>query len=207
MSKAVQAFSSKATEYFACLNTKATFITIHKYENNFGEIATHSLCWNVNYLSAVHKAWHIMESFKPNLKFCEGKPYSIIDLKYAYQEWMDSLADTIVLGPGNNPRATSAHVYSDVATSSGKHVPGVKIHHDEGVIHLTNVFRLSKVVHRPGRYPNTVSARKTLAKRDLRRMTPLKKWGQFVLSVGRFERVSINKITLVEQDFINSWNQ
>lgn len=200
-----QTYISIATEVFRLIDTRSMFITIHEYNNNFGEIATHKLCWHVNYANAVAKSYEIMKQFKPTISFCVGKPFTLIDLEAAYQEWTDSLADTLVLGPGNNPRATSAHVYDIVVDKFGKKIPGIKIHKDQGLIHLTDVYRLGKTVHTNGIYPNTHSARKTIAKRYLRQMTPLKRWGQFVLTPGRFKKLVVSKITLTEEDVINKW--
>ncbi len=63
---------------------------------------------------------------------------------------------------------------------------------------------MAKVVKQVGIYPNDNSSRKAVAKRDLRSLCPIKRWGQFVLDVGRFRNLVVNKITIKERDLINS---
>lgn len=200
-----QLFISKATEIFSYIDPKSMFITIHDYQNNHGEIATHSLCWHINYEKAIEKSYNIIENFVPDVSFCIGKPYTVEDLKKAQTELLDSFHDTLVLGEGNNPRYTQVDTYDKVFGSDGQIIPGVKIHKKNFQIHLTSVYRIAKVVKQAGVYPITNSDRKTMAKRDLRNLCPIKKWGQFVLDVGRFKNLTVNKLTIKEIDVINEW--
>jgi hypothetical protein len=201
---ASQVFISKATEVFGMIDTRSMFIVIHEYTNNYNEIATYSLCWHVNYLNSVQKSYDIITAFKPTADFCTSKLYNLQDLKAARNELVDSLADTLVLGPGNNPRATSAHAYDQVLDKNKLVVPGVKIHRDQDVLHLTDVYRLNKIVHKEGVYPVVKSANKTIAKNDLRKMLPLRKWGQFLLTPGRFTKLSVQKMTVKDYDCIRN---
>ncbi len=200
-----QLFISKATEIFSYVDPKSMFITIHDYQNNYGEIATHSLCWHIDYYKAIEKSYNIIENFVPDVKFCIGKPYTVADLKLAQKELLDSFNDTLVFGEGNNPRYTQIDTYDKVLGLNGEIIPGVKIHKKNQQLHLTSVYRIAKVIKESGVYPLNNSGRKTVAKRDLRNLCPIKKWGQFVLDVGRFKNLTVNKITVKERDVINQW--
>jgi len=202
-----QLFISKATEIFSHIDTRSMFITVHDYQNNYGEIATHSLCWHISYNKAIEKSYDIIENFIPTVNFCIGKPYTVEDLKKAQTELLDSFNDTLVLGEGNNPRYTNVDTYDKIFGADGQIIPGVKIHKENLQIHLTSVYRIAKIVKQVGVYPITNSDRKTMAKRDLRNMCPIKRWGQFVLDVGRFKNLTVNKITIKERDVINIWNK
>lgn len=197
-----QQFISKATKVFNQIDTHAQFIVIHNYTNNYGEVSTFSLCWRISYENACLHSLGILKNLKPTIKDVVGKPYTLVHYKAALEELIESFTDTITLGAGNNPRATSAHAYDWVADKHGKHIPGVKIHREQDVLHLTNVYRLNKIVHVPGVYPEVHSAFKTLAKNDLRQLLPLRKFGQFKLEEGRFEKMVVSKITLVEEDML-----
>lgn len=200
-----QLFISKATEIFSNIDPKSMFIVIHDYHNNFGEVATHSLCWHIDYGKAVEKSYDIIENFIPTVEFCIGRPYTVEDLKRAQTELLDSFYDTLVLGEGNNPRYTNVNTYDKVFGPDGKIIKGIKIHKENQQIHLTNVYRIAKVIKQVGQYPQTNSDRKTIAKSDLRKLCPIKKWGQFVLDIGRFKNLTVNKITVKERDIINDW--
>ena len=197
-----QQFISKATKVFNEIDTHAQFIVIHNYTNNFGEVSTFSLCWRISYENACLHSLGILKNLNPTIKDVVGKPYTLVHYKAALEELIESLTDTLVLGTGNNPRATSAHAYDWVADRYGKHVPGVKVHREQDVLHLTNVYRLNKIVHVPGIYPQVNSALKTLAKNDLRQLLPLRKFGQFKLEPGRFEKMVVQKITLIEENML-----
>ncbi len=197
-----QQFISKATELFSQIDTSAQFVVIRGYNNNHGEVAHHNICWRINYSNAVEKSIKILKEYKPSIEDCIGKPYTISHVEVALMELLSSFNDTIKLGPGNNPRATSAHAYDSVVDKFGKKIPGVMIHRDTDTLHLNSVYRIQKVVIVPGVYKEVNSALKTLAKNDLRKKLPLKKFGQFKLDIGRFEKMTVQKITLVEEDII-----
>lgn len=197
-----QLFISKATEIFSQIDTSAQFVTIHGYKNNNGEVADHSVCWRINYPNAVEKSKNILKAYKPTIEDCIGKPFTIQHLEWAMSELMESFNDTIKLGPGANPRSTSAHAYDAVIDKFGKKIPGVMIHRDTDTLHLNSVYRIHKVIHTPGIYKEVNSALKTLAKNYLRAKLPLKKFGQFKLDFGKFDRMVVKKISLTEEDVI-----
>ena len=201
---AQQQFISKATEIFSKVNPSAQFIVVNNYINNAGEVSSFSLCWRISYENAVQKSLQILKAYKPSIEDCIGKPYTISHIEVAQDELVKSFGDTILYGAGNNPLATSAHAYDSVVDMYGKNIPGVKIHRDTDTLHLTNLYRIHKVVHIPGTYKKVNSALKTLAKNDLRNKLPLRKFGQFCLDLGRFDTMTVQKITLKEEDMMRN---
>ena len=199
---AKQEFICKATKIFNQIDTNAQFIVIHNYKNNDGELSTYSLCWRISYENAVKRSLEILKNFDISKQNLTEKKYTILHLQEALEELIDSLVVTLTHGTGNNPLATSAHAYDSVTDRYGKLIPGVKIHREQDVLHLTNVFRLNKIVHCPTVYKKVNHSMKTLAKNDLRKLLPLRKFGQFKLEPGKFERMVVQKITLKEHDML-----
>ena len=197
-----EAFISKGTEFFSQLNTRSMFVTIHKYCNNFEEVATHSVLWHVSYKNVVKRSERIISNYLPQVEDTIGKPFTVSHLWLARQELLDSFNDTLTLGVGNNPRDNSSQAYDKIMGKNGKIIPGVKLHKKNDEIHLTALYRIKKVVHVPGEYPAIVRAPLTLAKRWLRGKTPLIRWGQYVLSPGRFDQMIASHQTVVEKDCI-----
>jgi hypothetical protein len=183
------------------------FVTIHKYCNNFNEVATHSILWHVNYKKVVERSATIVRAYIPCIEDTIGNPFTVTHLWTARQELLDSFQDTLTLGVGNNPRDTASHAYDKIIGSDGKPVPGVKIHRKNEEVHLTALFRINKVVHCPGEYPSVNSSPVVLAKRWLKGKTPLIRWGQYCLSSsGRFDQMVATRQTIVEKDFIKTYS-
>ncbi len=202
-----QTFISRATEFFSELDTRTMFVTIHKYCNNFNEVATHSILWHVDYKKAVERSAAIVRAYIPCIDDTIGRPFTVTHLWIARQELLDSFQDTLVLGVGNNPRDTASHAYDQIINSKSLPVPGVKIHRKNDEVHLTALFRIKKIIHCPGEYPDGKgSSPVVLAKRWLKSKTPLIKYGQYVLSQGRFDQMVAVHQTIVEQDCIRSIN-
>jgi hypothetical protein len=183
------------------------FVTIHKYCNNFNEVATHSILWHVDYRRTVERSAAIVRAYVPSIEDTIGRPFTVTHLWVARQELLDSFQDTLTLGVGNNPRDTASHAYDKIINSKGQPVHGVKIHRKNDEVHLTALFRMNKIVHCPGEYPvGNGSSPIVLAKRWLKSKTPLTKWGQYVLSQGRFDQMVASHHTVVELDCIRNSN-
>lgn len=197
-------FISNATEFFGQIDTRTTFITIHNYINNFDELATHSVLWHVDYEAVVKKSLTLLQSYSPCIQDCIGRSFTLTHLRKAHQELLDSFEETLLVGAGNNSRYTHKETYDLILDSHRCQVPGVKLHHREDAVHLTALFRIKKVVHFKGQYPYVDHEPLTLAKAFLRSQTPLVRWGQYKLVPGRFEKITVCKRTVREEDVVRS---
>lgn len=203
--KSSQTFSSRAIEFFSQIDTRTMFVTIHKYVNNYNEVATHSILWHVNYVNVVKRSNNIVKAYIPKIEDTIGKPWTVSHLWQAKKEIEESFHDTLTLGVGNNPRDKVSHAYDRIISKNGITVPGVKLHRKNDEVHLTGLFRISKIVHCPTEYPST-SNPVVMAKRWIKSKTPISKWGQYVLTLGRFDTMVAEYQTLVEKDFIREIN-
>lgn len=193
-----QTYPSVATDKLSQLRPNSTFLAIHGYKNEFQELADHSVCFHINYLMAVRKSKLIVEDFKPSIRHCINQPFSLADLIVAKEELIHSYSESLT---GKNSRYTCSGVYDQVKNVEGNLIPGIKLHKKDGVIHLEG-YRIAKRIISPGIYPITNSASLTIAKNFLRKMTPLDKWGQFKLVPRRFDRISVEKLTIKDHDTI-----
>jgi len=175
---------------FASVNPRSSFIYIHDYLNNFGEIADHSVCFHVNYLTAVSKALSSLQEYSPSFNDCQGKPFSFVNLKEARLELLQSYDWSLSLD--GNPLYTCSGVYLPLHNGAGEVIPGIKYHKDSDLIYLDGLRLFKKVKIKGNPYHRKMEA-KTLAKLFLRELTPLHKWGQYSLGQGRFSKITIEK--------------
>lgn len=193
-------FRSTCVQKLSQLRPNATFLTIHNYTNNFGELSDFSICFHVSYENAVRRAQSLLREFSPGMRDTVGRPYTIIDLRRAQDELIQSYEWTL---EGYNPLATSAHSYDPVYLADGSTVPGIKLHRDQDILHLWG-FCLHKRIIFPGKYPPDRRTNKTIAKDDLRSMTPLGRFVQFKLTPPKFRSLVVQGITVDETEVIRS---
>lgn len=190
-------FRSQAVTLLSKMRPNATFLTIHNYMNAFGEISNFSIAFHVSYPNAVKRSKELLVKFIPTAEHCVGRPYSPDHLRIARDELLDSYDATL---SGHNPAATSAHAYDEVQVGNAT-IPGIKLHREQDILHLWG-FGLHKKVLLPGNYPEDTRRVFTIAKDDLRLMTPLGKFVQFRLQPGRFHQFVVEGITIKEDQVI-----
>lgn len=191
-------FKSECTEKLATLRPHATFLTVHHYTNNFGEIADFSIVFHVNYLKSVERAYALVRNFKPGLEHTRKKDFTISDLMVARAELLQSYSWTL---SGDNPLATSAHAYTTVLNEDGEEIPGIKLHMDQDLLHLWG-FGVHKRVLKSGTYPPDRRLALTKAKDALRQMSPLGRFRQFRLQPGRFKKLVVQCLTIKEEEVV-----
>lgn len=197
----VSEFHCQATEILQSIRPNSTFLTVHHYMNNWGEVADFSLCFHVDYKKSVQRAKNLLETFRPQEFDLMGRPYSINHLRQAREELLKSYDET--LSGERNSRDTSSQAYNLIVTSDGEPIPGIKLHRNQDVIHLVG-FGLHKKILMPGNYGPDRRQALTIAKDDLRAFTPLGNFRQFHLEKHRFQRIVVNKLTILEEDVIRT---
>ncbi len=194
----METFRSECTRILSKIRPSATFLTATHYVNNHGEQSNFSICFHINYLNSINRAKELLELFNPQYKHCIGKPYTVDHLRVAKSELLDSFAMTL---DGYNPLATSAHAYDEIVGADGKVIPGIKLHRNQDIVHLWG-FKLHKKILMPGSYPKDNRSLRTLAKDDLRDLSPLGAFVQFKLTPGKFYKLVVEKMTIKEEDVI-----
>lgn len=190
-------FRCEATRVLSDLKKGSTFLTVHHYLNNFGEISDFSIVFHINYHNAVSKSLELLRRYEPSTEDCFGKPYILTELSCARMELLDSFQMTL---DGNNPLATNAKAYSLVDNGFGQ-INGIKLHDKQDILHL-NGFRVHRNILMKGNYPVDKRSAKTIAKDDLRDKLPVGRYVQFKLTPGKFRKLVVAGVTLREEDVI-----
>lgn len=185
-------FQEYCLRVFSKVNPAATFLSIVEYKNNQLEISNYSVVFHINYLNAIEKSYNILKPLDLKKIDLTDKLFSINELEIAREELLASLLDTL---SGQNPLYTCSEVYSQVLDFKGNPVKGVKIHIGQNVLHI-NALKIQKKVLVPGEYKLVNSSGKTLAKKELRQLTPMKNWVQFKLIPEKFKILKVQKMVI-----------
>jgi len=181
-------FSEYCVRVLGKVRPNATFLSIKNYHNNFGEVSNFSVVFHVDYFNVVRKA----EAIIKQAQYPGSKNFSANTMEQAKKELLASFYDTL---NGYNPLYTCHGVYDQVLGADGQSLSGVKLHIRQGVLHI-NALKVRKRVITPVIYTKSNSASKTIAKRYLRSLTPLKDWVQFKLQPKRFDRLVVEKMII-----------
>ena len=193
-------FPSVCTRALAELRPNSTYLAVHQYMNNFGELSNFSIVFHVDYHNAIRRSKRLLEGFAPDIIHCLNKPWTLDDLKRAQFEIISSFEDTL---KGDNPRATAAKAYNPIVDPYGNRfgIKGIKLHRDQDILHLWG-FVVHKVVLMPGNYPPEQKSSKTAAKDYLRSLLPVGNFRQYKLTPGKFFNLTVERITITEEDVI-----
>jgi len=197
MHTSVHEFQSTATEILSSIRPSATFLTIHKYLNNFGELSDYSICFHVDYLHAVKRSHALLEKYQPSLYEVAKRPFSINHLDLAKQELLLSFSQTL---SGHNPNYTGKNAYAQVSYDHHQ-IPGLKYHISQDTIHLWGFIVFKRTIL-PGTYPTDQRKPLTQAKEYLRKLTPVGKFRQFKLQQHKFHKLVVENFSLSELDFV-----
>ncbi len=197
-------FRSYCTDVLSRVRKNSTFMTIHHYTNNNGQVADYSVCFHIDYIRAIRTSLNLLEKFHPNKthiqKVGSTELFTLNDLLLAREELLASFQMSL---RGDNPLATSAHAYEHVLSESQEIVPGVKLHTEQDLLHVWG-FCVHYRVILPGAEKEDRRWSKTIAKDMLRSMLPIGKFVQFKLAPGRFERLVVQNMTVTDEDVIRN---
>lgn len=174
---------------FNKIRQDATMLSIMKYRDNFEGLADYSIVFHINYINAVKRSKQILEgiSTKNSLE------------KLAKQELVESFDDT--LSGKKNPRDTSSHAYEPICDPKLQIIKGVRWHTDFSRIYLYG-FIVHKRIIEHANYKNDNRMPLKIVKDEMRSKLPVSRFRQFILIPGRFEKLSVEKMELTEQDLM-----
>lgn len=183
---------------FANLRSNAMFLAIHGYKNNFQELSDFSVLFHVDYKAAIRKSVQIISAYRPKPSDWKDRVYTRQDLLLAKEELLDSYRHSLT---DYNPYYTCHGVYALISGPDGKVIPGIKLHIKDNVLHLHG-YRVHKRIHVAGIYPDRNSLAITIAKNFLRGLTPVSAWRQWRLSPGKFQTITVGKLSINGTDVV-----
>jgi hypothetical protein len=165
----------------ASIRPAATFLRLHHYRNELGEVADYNIVFHINYKNAIERSIAAIEAYQPENKLEAQAKSELLD---GYQT---SLKKVGVLENDDH----YDHFYDD----NGKVIKGVKLHKATDTIHLYGAVVNKKVVT-AGKNKVTNKRPLTIAKDKLRSLTPLSAFRQFKITPSQVDKITVENLDL-----------
>jgi hypothetical protein len=167
------------------LRPSATFLSLLGYRNEFSEVADYSLVFHINYENALKRSVE---------KLRQVNPTNSLELR-AKEELIDGYTNSL-----KKISQTSIEEISDAYTrffdSNGNYIKGIRAHTATGVLYLYGFVNCKRVII-PGTYPMRRQEDLTMAKNKLRKMVPVSKFRQFIITPNRVNRIAVASLSLL----------
>lgn len=173
------------------LHPSATFLTLSGYRNESSEIADYSLVFHISYENALKKSLLILNSTDTSSDLESVAKQELIE---GYQKSLDKIESTSIEDIGD--------AYTRFYDQDGNHIKGVKLHIETDVLHLYGLVAQKRILM-PGIYPTKNKRPLTLAKDKLRKLLPVNKFRQFMITPERVNHISVQGLQLLPPDYFN----
>lgn len=170
------------------LRPSSTFLTLHKYASDSGELADYQIVFNISYKNALQRSIDTLEAMSLST-----------DLeRQARQELLDSFQASLNKDDQELDEAAGPHqdVYRRFYDEEGQPIKGVRYHEPTETLHLYGLV-FQKRSYMPGSYKKVNSRPLTIAKNKLRALTSVGKFRTFRLNAGQVDSVSVGKLSLL----------
>jgi hypothetical protein len=192
-------FEEYCLRVFEHLNPRSMFLAISGYQNNFGEVSDFQVVFHSNYFNAVRKTLKTIQKYTPKAHDCVDQGFDLDHLRDARKEMIYSL-NLSLKGEYDpdfiHPYYTCAGVYAPVKGRNGRNIRGVILHKRTKTLHIHGL-KVNKRIVKTGSYGKRARKPMTLAKRWLKKGTPLENWRQFKLLPGRFKKLAVQREVIV----------
>ena len=185
----------KLISLLSTLNPSSQFLAIKNYQNGLEERSDYSVLFNISYHKAVQKSLQIL----PELKFSSFKKEKLLSNKEEFESARQELIHSYFSSFQGQSLATHTHAYHPIYGYAGKILKGCKLHESTRLIHLYG-FVVHRVVLIPAEKKKVNHAPKTIAKNWLRYQLPVSKFVQFRLEPGKYDSLSLAKITFLSEE-------
>jgi Ca2+-dependent lipid-binding protein len=165
------------------LRPSSTFLTLHKYRNNYGEIANYNIIFHISYVNALQKSIEILENIKPATDLSsQAKRELLTSFHTSIQKASEVDEDD--------------DVYHRFFNEEGILIKGIKMHTATSTLHLEG-FAHKKTVLTPGIYPEKNQRLLTIEKERLRQLCPISKFRQFRITPGQLEKITVQNLSFL----------
>ena len=166
------------------LRPSATFMHLHKYKNEAGEVADYNIVFNISYQSALERSIEKLQNYQTSSKIEEVAKQQLLD---GYQASLKKL---------ETHQADEKH-YSKVFSSNGTLLKGVKLHNKSNTLHLYGALIDKRVISPPFKKGTAKKSQLAVAKYNLNKMTPLSAFRQFKITPNNLEKIVVDKISII----------
>ena len=168
------------------IRPSSTFLTLHKYRNNSGEIADYSIVFNMSYKNSLERSINILESYIPE---SDIEIVAKSELLTSFKKSLGNIKDE----PDVNDAYT---VFKD---ESGNVIKGLKLHKNTNAIHLFGLIAHKKV-YMPVVRDEVKHHPLTEAKSKLRDMCPISRFRQFKIVASQVDSITVQHKNLLPPD-------
>lgn len=162
----------------ANLRPSATFLRLHGYSNELGEVANYSLVFHISYPSALERSISILENYQAQNELeVQAK---------------DELISSFKKSLNTNKISES---YSPCLDQEGNVIKGIKLHNKTNTLYLYGAV-INKDVIKPCNRKQVNKRILTLVKDKLRALTPVNAFCQFKITSDRVQHISVEKLQI-----------
>lgn len=167
------------------LRTGSTFLNLHKYCNEAGEIADYNIIFHMSYENALKRSCAILEALVPDSDLQAMAKHELLE---SYHKSIEKMAVT--------PIEEIDDAYTRFFEADGSYIKGVKLHTKTGHLHLYGLVHQKRVLT-PGVYKKVNSKPLTIEKSKLSRTVPAGKFRQFRLLPTQVERIKVEGLSFL----------
>lgn len=167
------------------LRPSSTFLTLHDYNNEYGELADYSIAFHISYQNALKRSILIMNGVIPENDLEAQAKMELLD---SFNTSLTKLKEITI------DKIDDA--YTRLFDDNGNEIKGIKIHTESNTLHMYG-FVVFKRILLPGVYPKRNKKPLTIAKDKLRRLTPVDKFRQFRITSEQVGSIVVEHLSLL----------
>lgn len=163
----------------------ATFLTLHKYKNDHGEVADHNIVFHISYKNALEKSILTLKEYIPQSAL-EGQ--AKVELLESFNNSLSKIEETSIEEINDG--------YHRFFDDNKKYIKGIKLHEESNTLHLYG-FVVNKRIIEKGEYSPQNKRPLTLAKDKLRTLCTVSKFRQYKITPDQVEKISVQNLNLL----------
>lgn len=171
------------------LRPTSTFLNLHNYRNEQGELSDFNIVFHISYLNALKRSTAILEGFVPENDLQLQAKHAVLKSFHTSINNHATPVDEIDDG------------YKRFFDSDGSEIKGLKMHLATGHLHLYG-FVHQKLVKERIEYKAVNSAALTIEKNKLKRMCPVSKFRQFRILPNQVDYIKVQGLHLLPPESI-----
>jgi ribosomal protein L9 len=170
----------------ASLRPSSTFLALKGYRNSYGEVADYNISFHISYTKLLERSLDVLANRKPTTSI-ERRAKS--ELTKSFNDSLERAVATPI-----EEREDGYTHFVDLDT--GNYIKGVKLHDASNTLHIYGLVNSKQIIEQ-GKYPKVNKRQLTIAKDKLRKLCPVSRFRQFVISPEKVERISVQGLSLL----------